>query len=30
VRDPLALLTEQAFGASVHDNVVPIEAAKKK
>ncbi|MBK6007600.1 excinuclease ABC subunit UvrB [Ramlibacter ginsenosidimutans] len=30
VRDQLALLKEQAFGASVHDNVVPIEAAKKK
>jgi excinuclease ABC subunit B len=30
VRDQLALLKEQAFGAVVHDNVVPIEAAKKK
>jgi excinuclease ABC subunit B len=30
VRDQLALLKEQAFGASVHDNVVPIEAGKKK
>jgi excinuclease ABC subunit B len=30
VRDQLALLKEQAFGASVHDNVVPIDAAKKK
>jgi excinuclease ABC subunit B len=30
VRDQLALLKEQAFGASVHDNVVPIETAKKK
>ncbi|MEJ6023440.1 excinuclease ABC subunit UvrB [Ramlibacter sp. PS4R-6] len=29
VRDQLALLKEQAFGASVHDNVVPIQAAKK-
>jgi excinuclease ABC subunit B len=29
VRDQLALLKEQAFGAVVHDNVVPIEAAKK-
>lgn len=30
VRDQLALLKEQAFGASVHDNVVPIDAGKKK
>jgi excinuclease ABC subunit B len=30
VRDQLALLKEQAFGAVVHDNVVPIDAAKKK
>ena len=30
VRDQLALLREQAFGASVHDNVVPIDTAKKK
>jgi excinuclease ABC subunit B len=29
VRDQLAVLREQAFGASVHDNVVPIEAGKK-
>lgn len=29
VRDQLALLKEQAFGASVHDNVVPIDAGKK-
>lgn len=29
VRDQLALLKEQAFGASVHDNVVPIQAGKK-
>src|SRR5205085_12575649 len=30
VRDQLALLKEQAFGASAHDNVVPIDSAKKK
>ncbi|HYE40981.1 MAG TPA: helicase-related protein, partial [Ramlibacter sp.] len=30
VRDQLALLKEQAFGAVVHDNVVAIDAAKKK
>ncbi|RYF17265.1 MAG: excinuclease ABC subunit UvrB [Comamonadaceae bacterium] len=30
VRDQLAVLKEQAFGAVVHDNVVPIETAKKK
>src|SRR4051812_43703058 len=30
IRDQLSLLKEQAFGASVHDNVVPIDAAKKK
>jgi excinuclease ABC subunit B len=30
VRDQLALLKEQAFGAVVHDNVVPIDTAKKK
>jgi excinuclease ABC subunit B len=30
VRDQLALLKEQAFGASVHDNVVPIESGKTK
>jgi excinuclease ABC subunit B len=30
VRDQLALLKEQAFGAVVHDNVVPIDSAKKK
>jgi excinuclease ABC subunit B len=30
VRDQLAHLKEQAFGAVVHDNVVPIDAAKKK
>ena len=29
VRDQLALLKEQAFGAAVHDNVVPISAARK-
>ncbi|MDB5880986.1 MAG: uvrB [Ramlibacter sp.] len=29
VRDQLALLKEQAFGAVVHDNVVPIQAAKR-
>lgn len=29
VRDQLALLKEQAFGAVVHDNVVPIQAGKK-
>jgi excinuclease ABC subunit B len=29
VRDQLAVLKEQAFGAVVHDNVVPIAAAKK-
>ena len=28
VRDQLALLKEQAFGAAVHDNVVPIVARK--
>ncbi|HVE53600.1 MAG TPA: helicase-related protein, partial [Ramlibacter sp.] len=30
VRDQLAVLKEQAFGAVVHDNVVVIDAAKKK
>jgi excinuclease ABC subunit B len=30
VRDQLALLKEQAFGASVHDNVVPIDQGRKK
>ena len=30
VRDQLAILKEQAFGAVVHDNVVPIDAGKKK
>jgi len=30
VRDQLALLKEQAFGAVVHDNVVPIDTAKKQ
>jgi len=30
VRDQLALLKEQAFGAVVHDNVVTIDAGKKK
>jgi excinuclease ABC subunit B len=30
VRDQLALLREQAFGASVHDNVVPLAAASGK
>jgi len=29
VRDQLALLKEQAFGAATHDNVVPIAAGKK-
>jgi excinuclease ABC subunit B len=29
VRDQLALLKEQAFGAVVHDNVVPIQAGKR-
>jgi excinuclease ABC subunit B len=29
VRDQLAILKEQAFGAAVHDNVVPIQAGKK-
>lgn len=29
LRDQLALLKEQAFGAVVHDNVVPIQAARK-
>jgi excinuclease ABC subunit B len=29
IRDQLALLKEQAFGAVVHDNVVPIQAMKK-
>lgn len=29
LRDQLAMLKEQAFGAVVHDNVVPIAAAKK-
>jgi excinuclease ABC subunit B len=29
VRDQLALLKEQAFGAVVHDNVVPIQNARK-
>ena len=29
VRDQLALLKEQAFGAVVHDNVVPIQAARR-
>ncbi|MDM4765338.1 excinuclease ABC subunit UvrB [Pelomonas sp. SE-A7] len=28
VRDQLAQLREQAFGAAVHDNIVPIQAAK--
>ena len=30
VRDQLALLREQAFGASVHDNIVPIQAGPAK
>jgi excinuclease ABC subunit B len=30
VRDQLALLKEQAFGAVVHDNVVVIDSGKKK
>lgn len=30
VRDQLAMLKEQAFGAVVHDNVVPIDAGKRK
>lgn len=29
VRDQLSMLKEQAFGAVVHDNVVPIQAGKK-
>ncbi len=29
VRDQLALLKEQAFGAAGHDNVVPIQAGKR-
>jgi excinuclease ABC subunit B len=29
VRDQLALLKEQAFGAVVHDNVVPIQAGQR-
>jgi excinuclease ABC subunit B len=29
IRDQLALLKEQAFGAVVHDNVIPIAVAKK-
>jgi hypothetical protein len=29
VRDQLALLKEQAFGAVVHDKIVPIETGKK-
>ncbi len=29
LRDQLAQLREQAFGARVHDNVVPLEAARK-
>jgi len=29
VRDQLALLKEQAFGAVVHDNVVPMQAANR-
>ncbi|HTH78528.1 MAG TPA: excinuclease ABC subunit UvrB [Ramlibacter sp.] len=29
VRDQLTILKEQAFGAAVHDNVVPIQAGKK-
>ncbi len=29
LRDQLALLKEQAFGAVVHDHVVPIQAARK-
>lgn len=29
LRDQLALLKEQAFGAVVHDNVVPIQAGRK-
>jgi excinuclease ABC subunit B len=28
VRDQLAILKEQAFGAVVHDNVIPIQAAR--
>lgn len=30
VRDQLAALKEQAFGAVVHDNVVPLDTAKNK
>jgi excinuclease ABC subunit B len=29
VRDQLALLKQQAFGAAAHDNVVPIQAGRK-
>jgi excinuclease ABC subunit B len=29
VRDQLAVLRQQAFGAAVHDNVVPIQAGKR-
>ncbi|HEY8357808.1 MAG TPA: excinuclease ABC subunit UvrB [Ramlibacter sp.] len=29
LRDQLMLLKEQAFGAAVHDNVVPIQSARK-
>lgn len=29
LRDQLALLKEQAFGAVVHDNIVPIQAGRK-
>jgi len=29
LRDQLALLKEQAFGAVVHDNIVPIQSARK-
>ncbi len=29
LRDQLAILKEQAFGAVVHDNIVPIQAGRK-
>ena len=29
LRDQLSLLKEQAFGAVVHDNVVPIQLGKR-
>lgn len=29
LRDQLAQLREQAFGARVHDNIVPLDSARK-